>query len=43
MTFINRQNARSLGAHRKLGMEIVDKFSFGNRPYFTLAFLKCEP
>lgn len=43
MTFINRQNARSLGAHRKLGMEIVDEFSFEDRPYFTLAFLTREP
>lgn len=39
LTFINRQNARSLAAHRKLGLEIVDEFSFGERPYFTLAFL----
>lgn len=38
LSFINAQNARSLAAHRKLGMETIDRWSFGERDYFTLAF-----
>ncbi len=38
LSFINQQNVRSLAAHRKLGMEIVDEFAFNERLYFTLAF-----
>lgn len=38
LTFINQQNERSLAAHRKLGMEIIDEWSFNGRDYFTFAF-----
>lgn len=38
LSFINAQNARSLAAHRKLGMETIDEWSFGERDYFTLSF-----
>ena len=42
LTFINAQNERSLAAHRKLGMEIIDEWSFNGRDYFTFAFVTRE-
>lgn len=39
VTFINRLNQRSYNAHtRKLGIQVVDQFEFGDRPYYGLAF-----
>jgi len=39
ITMINPWNERSLDAHtRKLGLVIVDDFTFNGRPYHTLAF-----
>ncbi|HXU94786.1 MAG TPA: hypothetical protein VFP33_14130 [Gallionella sp.] len=39
VTFINRLNQRSYNAHtRKLGIQVVDQFEFGGRPYYGLAF-----
>lgn len=39
LTFINRVNTHSHHAHvRKLGMKVVDEFTFTNKAYYTLAF-----
>jgi hypothetical protein len=39
LTFINRVNGRSFRAHTaKLGLEVVDEFSFSGRDYFSLGF-----
>ena len=38
ITFINKLNQRSLKAHIKLGLEIIDQFEFNNSSYYTLAF-----
>jgi len=39
LTFINRVNQRSYRAHvAKLGLEVVDEFSFSGRDYFSLGF-----
>ena len=38
ITFINKINERSLKAHIKIGLEIIDEFEFDNSSYYTLAF-----
>lgn len=39
LTFINRVNQRSFRAHTaRLGLEVVDEFSFSGRDYFSLGF-----
>jgi hypothetical protein len=39
VTFINKQNPRSLAAHtRKLNLEIVDEFEFNGSSFYGLAF-----
>ena len=39
ITFINRLNQRSFEAHtRKLGLEVIDEFEFGDKSYYGLAF-----
>ena len=38
LTFINQTNPRSLSAHKKLNLEIVDEFEFNHNSYYTLAF-----
>jgi hypothetical protein len=38
ITFINQINQRSLKAHRKLNLEIIDEFQFNDSLYYSLAF-----
>jgi hypothetical protein len=38
VTFINQQNPRSLGAHQKLSLQVIDEFAFQGRLYWMLAF-----
>jgi hypothetical protein len=38
VTFINQINQRSLKAHRKLKLEIIDEFQFNDAAYYSLAF-----
>jgi hypothetical protein len=38
VTFINQLNQRSLKAHRKLNLEIIDEFQFNDCEYYSLAF-----
>jgi len=38
ITFINRLNQRSLKAHQKLNLIIIDEFEFSNGSYCSLAF-----
>ncbi|NJL52977.1 MAG: hypothetical protein HC930_13640 [Hydrococcus sp. SU_1_0] len=38
ITFINRLNQRSLKAHQKLNLEIIDEFEFNQGSYYSLAF-----
>jgi hypothetical protein len=38
ITFINQINQRSLKAHRKLDLEIIDEFRFNDCAYYSLAF-----
>jgi hypothetical protein len=39
VTFINKQNLRSLAAHtRKLNLEIIDEFDFNDGSFYGLAF-----
>ena len=39
ITFINQINQRSLKAHQKLNLKIIDEFEFKQNKYYTLAFL----
>ena len=39
ITFINQINQRSLKAHQKLNLKIIDEFEFDRNKYYTLAFL----
>lgn len=39
ITFINQINQRSLKAHQKLNLKIVDEFGFNQNKYYSLAFL----
>jgi hypothetical protein len=38
ITFINQINQRSLNAHIKLNLEIIDEFQFNDSSYYSLAF-----
>ncbi len=39
VTFINQKNERSFAAHtRKLGVQVIDTFSFNDNTYYRLAF-----
>lgn len=38
VTFINQINQRSLNAHKKLNLEIIDEFEFNHSSYYSLAF-----
>lgn len=38
VTFINQINQRSLKAHQKLNLEIIDEFEFNDGSYYSLAF-----
>ena len=38
LIFINQINLRSLAAHQKLHLKIIDEFQFNNNSYYTLAF-----
>ncbi|MEO1341943.1 MAG: GNAT family acetyltransferase [Cyanobacteria bacterium J06635_13] len=38
ITFINQINQRSLKAHQKLNLEIIDEFEFNQGSYYSLAF-----
>jgi hypothetical protein len=38
ITFINQINQRSLKAHQKLDLEIIDEFQFNDSSYYSLAF-----
>ncbi|HGW5374936.1 TPA: hypothetical protein ACNIJL_003945 [Pseudomonas aeruginosa] len=38
ITFINSENVRSLAAHRREGMEVIDTFLLGDATFHTLAF-----
>jgi hypothetical protein len=38
ITFINQINQRSLNAHIKLNLEIIDEFQFNDSLYYGLAF-----
>ncbi|MEP1096357.1 MAG: GNAT family acetyltransferase [Cyclobacteriaceae bacterium] len=38
ITFINSVNEVSVKAHAKLGWEVIDRFSFNDNQYLTLAF-----
>jgi len=37
-TFINQINQRSLKAHQKLDLTVIDEFEFNNNSYYSLAF-----
>ena len=38
VTFINKLNARSIAAHQKLPLEVIDEFEFNNNSFYGLAF-----
>ena len=39
VTFINKNNRRSFNAHyKKLGLDLIDEFSFDGEEYYTLAY-----
>jgi hypothetical protein len=38
VTFINKLNARSIAAHRKLPLAVIDEFEFNNNSFYGLAF-----
>ncbi|AZD84283.1 hypothetical protein C4K14_1442 [Pseudomonas chlororaphis subsp. aureofaciens] len=38
ITFINSENTRSLAAHRREGMEVIDQFKIDDATFHTLAF-----
>ena len=38
ITFINQINQRSLKAHQKLNLKIIDEFEFNQNKYYSLAF-----
>ena len=42
VTFINKNNPRSLRAHtKKLNLDIISEFEFNNNQYYTLAYDTC--
>jgi hypothetical protein len=38
VTFINKVNSRSISAHKKLPLAIIDEFEFNSNSYYLLAF-----
>jgi hypothetical protein len=38
VTFINKLNARSIAAHRKLPLAVIDEFEFNDNSFYGLAF-----
>lgn len=43
ITFINRNNPRSLRAHAKLGLEIIKEFTFNDNHYYELGYDTNKP
>lgn len=44
VTFINKKNPRSFAAHtRKVGLEIIDEFTFNGNTYYELAYDTSKP
>ena len=44
VTFINRRNPRSFAAHtRKIGLEVIDEFSFNGGDFYELAYDTAQP